>query len=743
MALILPLTEAGKYPVEQVGGKAHNLGKLLQARFAVPAGFVVLPEANAQDILPHLSGGLWAVRSSAAAEDSGGQSFAGQHESFLNVSVADVPAKIIACRASSESLAAQAYRRGQGSGSRNAPGMAVIVQQMVAAQASGVAFTVDPVTGEADVLAVEMTAGSGEALVGGSAAPQSLNIPRKGKMAAIPDGLPIPTASIPVLGKLLQDVEKTFGAAQDIEWSYADDQFWLLQSRPITTIRNQWTRANIGEVMPSVVTPLTWSVFRRHLTGKEDDDAAMIRLIDGRAHLRRDAVLSSFAWLAWADQKAVGRALGLETDADRPTQRRGLLAWAASFLFLADALGLTGRLDRRVSQFTQAPIPQRGDLTQLDLPTLLERMPVWDAWTRQAFRLHLYTTTYAIGAFGMLMRLQGKKSSAENEAALLNIWQASRSAEIGQALRALAQQVRHAGLCDTLLEIPHAAQLPARLAASPGGLGWLAAWRSFFEQFGDRTSEEFELSTPRWGETPDLVLGLLQRELRLVHTETPGQASVSAKSATPGGWLFRRISLGYARFVSLRETMKHEVIRGYGALRQIYRAVGQHLVAQKRLEQVDDIFFLSASEVTQLAGEPLPGAMENIHLRRRQWQRYQAQGNMPSAIARKAATTLQGIGCSRGLVEGKARVVRTLAEGLSLQADEILVVPHADPAWTPLILSAAAVIADLGGYLSHTATVAREFGIPAVFNLQQASSLVKTGQLLRVNGETGTVEILK
>jgi len=735
MELIIPLAKAAEYPIDVVGGKAHNLGKLMRAGFPVPDGVVVSAETEPDAVLTLLHDGLWAVRSSAVAEDSGGQSFAGQHGTFLNVPAADVPEKITACRASIENRAARAYRLGH-----QPSAMPVIVQEMVIAQASGVAFTVDPVSGKSEHLLVEMKAGSGEDLVGGGVAPISLRIPREAVSFEFAGELPIPKEHILTLARVLQVVEDTLGKAQDVEWCYADQQFWLLQARPISTIRAHWTRANIGEVMPGVVTPLTWSVFRRHLTGMEEDDGALIRLIDGRAHLRREAVLGSFEWLAWADQDAVCRALGLEPDHDRLPPQRSLLSWGASLLFLADALGLINRLSRRVRKFTRAQDPSRKDIPQLGLSGLLERLSVWDEWTRESFQIHLYATTYAIGAFGVLMHLKSEMEVTDTEEALLDTWQASQSADIGRVLHGLAIQARKENLRDRILDMENAAALSARLAPVAGGPEWLAAWHSFFERYGDRTSEEFELSSPRWKETPDLVLGLLQRELRLEPERTGAKAS--ATSASRQDWMFERISQGYSRFVRLREEMKHEVIRGYGALRQIYLSIGQQLAEIQRLEEAEDVFFLDDSEVRQLADRPVPELLASVQLRRRQHRRYQEKGREITPSDLQTAEILKGIGCSPGFVEGRARVVKTLQEGLTLKADEILVVPHADPAWTPLILSSAGVVADIGGYLSHTATVAREFGIPAVFNVPSASAVVEDGSLLRVDGKAGIVTIL-
>jgi pyruvate,water dikinase len=717
MALIIPLAEAGKYSVEQVGGKAYNLGKLIQAGFAVPIGFVALPDAEPSSILPLLGGGLWAVRSSAVAEDSGGQSFAGQHESFLNITAADVPEKIAACRASSQSLAAQAYRQGQGP-SR----MAVIVQKMVVAQASGVAFTVDPVTGNSKDLHVEMVSGLGDVLVGGMVAPKSLIIPRNYTLLpsqAIFEGFPIPKEAILELGHLILQVETFLGAPQDIEWAYADQKFWLLQARPITTSTLGWTRANIGEVMPGVVTPVTWSIFQTHVTGKPDGDETALRLIESRAHLNESMMLRSFEWLVWADAEAVCRALGMEMKPN--PHRHSLLEWAASLLFLFDLLSLTHRLEGKVRRFQQLPRPANPSPTG----DYAAQFATWDAWTAQAFRLHLYTTTYAIGAYGLLVRQIKKRPDQERttlENSLLQQLTASRSADIPRALQSLGDAAKQAGLAPEDIT-------PENI---PG-------WDAFLDEYGDRCAEEFELHTPRWRETPDVVLGLVRQAMRRPRTRLTTQECLQTKGT------FSRLVKGYHRFVALREAMKHEVICGYGALRLLCLQAGKQLTANKTLSATDDVFFLSKKEIVAiLTGSPIPEELPaRIATRRAEFKRRtMPQIHQANDVSQAASAVLHGIGCSRGVVEGRARVLSVFTADVAIEPDEILVVPQADPGWTPLFLSAAGVVADVGGFLSHSATVAREFGIPAVFNVPLASRRLHNGQRLRLDGGTGMVEIL-
>jgi pyruvate,water dikinase len=742
--------------LSEVGGKAHNLGRLLAAGLDVPSGFVVLSRAREADratlvraIEPYIHahlGRLWAVRSSAADEDSEALSFAGQYVTFLNVEAEHLLERIQDCWQSVNSQAARAYRQGH-IAPRRLPALAVIAQAMVQAEVSGVAFSADPISGALDTLVIEMTRGLGAQLVGGNIAPLRIKLDRatgRFREGDPIDTLPLTPEAIKHLVGLILKVESAMGGPQDIEWAYAGGRFWLLQARPITTDQTQWTRANIGEVMPGVVTPLTWSVFRAHVTGKSEGDDHVIRLIGGRAYLRRESVLESFEWLIWADRAAVSRALGLEPRAaSRPASRRGVMALGASLLFVLEAIGATRRLAHRVEQFCHAQSPPRGETRDLNVPDLFEQLAAWDAWTRRAFRLHLYTTTYAVGAYGFLMRLLPSQLDEETQAELLRQLTASRSADLSRALWNLATQARRAGLTDVLFG-NQIESIEAALASHPAEREWLDGFQSFLNEYGDRAAEEFELRAPRWREQPTFVLALIQRYLR--QPDTRQIEPPSAEMPTPGGplarWLFGRLRVGYARFVALREAMKHEVIRGYSALRELYLEFGHRLTERGALETSDDIFFLTADEVKTLIAGDATSVTERVRFRRAQWERYQHRATVPEFSTQAATCTLRGIGCSQGIVEGRARVVFDLSSGLTVEPGEVLVVPHADPGWTPLFLCASAVVADVGGFLSHSATVAREFDIPAVFNVKDATRLLQTGQRVRVDGARGLVEVL-
>src|SRR5262245_13969878 len=291
--LITPLDQITPEDESFSGGKAYNCARLKQAGFLVPDGIVVLAsatDAEAAAVSEHEwfdafpTDTLFAVRSSGIGEDSAGQSFAGIHQTLLDVPRADLPRAVMICRASALSPQALEYRRAQGL-PLDAIQMGVLIQRMIHPIAAGVAFTVNPVSGAGNELVINSSWGVGEALVSGQVDPDEFVVRKsdrellwtraggKGLEQSSPI-LSLTSDQVRELAGILLDIERHYGTPQDVEWCHDGSVFWIVQSRPITTgpaVKNEieWSRANLAEVLPDITSPQALAAFEEMLNKAE------------------------------------------------------------------------------------------------------------------------------------------------------------------------------------------------------------------------------------------------------------------------------------------------------------------------------------------------------------------------------------------------------------------------------------------------------------------------------------------
>lgn len=232
------LEEIDRSDAKVVGGKAAMLGGLLKAGFVVPNGFVVMPSTTDDvvlDAFDRLGASVVAVRSSALAEDGTNHSWAGELQSFMNVSREQLLERIEGCRASKDSSRAQSYQKASGSSGA----VAVLVQTMVASEISGVAFSAHPVTSDRNQLMIEAAAGLGESVVSGLVTPEHI-------VVSATDGAIIEhhhegktllsAAMIAELSNTVKIIEQWLGAPCDVEWAFEKETLWILQTRPMTAL---------------------------------------------------------------------------------------------------------------------------------------------------------------------------------------------------------------------------------------------------------------------------------------------------------------------------------------------------------------------------------------------------------------------------------------------------------------------------------------------------------------------------
>jgi len=310
-------------------------------------------------------------------------------------------------------------------------------------------------------------------------------------------------------------------------------------------------------------------------------------------------------------------------------------------------------------------------------------------------------------------------------------------------------------------------ELRGQLEETTAGRDFLASWDRFMHRHGHHARGEMDMYNPRWREQPDYVLDVVRNYIRGEGKTDPEadqrrhaeerdrlRAKLLAITSNPvKRWVFSYVVRKAQLSAAIRENVKDAGIRVFADTRELVVELGRRLTAHGVLAEADDIFFLRFEEI-----EPVVSGKAGFDVRGRvterraeyKWNlaltppaiivgRYDPDKHKPDTV--DASAELKGLAVSPGIVTGPARVV-LLAGTEQVLPGEILVAPFTDPGWTPYFIPAAGIVMDQGGLLSHGSIVAREYGIPAVVNVGPATKLIKTGQMIQVDGDNGRVRIL-
>jgi pyruvate,water dikinase len=351
------------------------------------------------------------------------------------------------------------------------------------------------------------------------------------------------------------------------------------------------------------------------------------------------------------------------------------------------------------------------------------------------------------------------------------------SAEMGRAIAALAREARREAAVNETLTGHEPEEALARLRREPAARAFLEALDRFLAVHGHRAVKEFDLAAARWAETPAPVLGMIRN-----HLSAGSPAADPADTAVPARlrleadlrraledrplerrlrprWRLIQLAARRARYyLKLRENSRFYHIMALGTVRRKILAIEAELRRLGRLTCQDDVFFLRAAELAALRAGRLgwPDVEDRIRERRLEHVRLAkvtpprtigivpAFGPAPMAAASEpdARDTLQGQAASPGRYQGVARVILDPSVDVVLQPGEVLVAPYTDPAWTPLFLTAGAAVVEVGSYLSHAGTVAREYGMPCVVDVAGCTHRIQTGMRVDVDGGRGLVRLL-
>ena len=724
----------------------------------------------------------FAVRSSGTMEDLAEAAFAGQHDTYLGISAGDAVVDAVRrCFASLWTGRAVAYRAQRGFAQEDAA-MAVVVQVMVDAEAAGVAFTVDPVGGRMDRVVIEAAWGLGETVVSGESETDQFVLDKKSggliesrighkphalKLAAggterIATGgkadLPSLTQDqIAQVTKLALGIEARAAFPQDIEWAVADGKAYLLQARPVTSIPERWTRDELAERFPNPITPLTWGMVEAGFHEALSHSFEIMGLPPFKGKW-----FAMFGFYIYGNQNAVETYMGRPPMLPRSLDelRFAIPAIRAKFAFVLD---LPGRWMLDLDGY----LLQIGALSARHL----DSEPLDEVWRhvcavndlgRSYFRSNIaisitqsllnkalhYGVTLVLGKDRAPAVLDGLLGHVETKTATVNaeIRHLSELTKADEYLRRWFGERQ-----------PDVAALPDR--ASPA---FAQAFAKFIADHGHRELD-FDPYRSNWRDSPEKVLDAIGLALRSEAEDDPKAREMSGRrkareaeetlmASLPEDlrFFFHELIRLARTYTSLDDLEHYQTSRLTIPMRTGLREIGRRMRRYGVVEDEMDVFFAKAETLGRACTTPLIDHLTALRdeIAASKAAYLEACASDPawnSGEAEEAADRggLKGVPGSPGEAVGPVRIVRSTDDFASFPTGAILVARTTNPAWTPLFHAAKGVVVESGGPLSHGAVTAREMGIPAVMAVRSVLATLRDGDIVRVDGGRGVVEILQ
>lgn len=857
-----------KTQLSEVGGKGANLGELFNIEgIEVPDGFCVLTLAfeKIMDEIPSIGGLLdelselktddtekirelsaeiresiektaipdeireeivrqladfdmetaFAVRSSATAEDLPAASFAGQQDSFLNISgEAEILRHISRCWASLFTERAVIYRIQNGFDHRKVH-LSVVVQKMVFSQVSGIMFTADPVTSNRKIVSVDASFGLGEALVSGLVNADNYKV-RDGQITDKRIGVKkrefysletggtqtrgidseqqneqaLTDVQILQLTQLGRKIEQHFGSPQDIEWCLDHGTFFVVQSRPITTLfpvpeaddHNNHVYISVGhqQMMTDAMKPLGLSFYllitrapMRNAGGRLFVDVTNALASPGRQNLldmvgksdplMKDALLTI---LEREDFIPAPSAIAPHP----PKSNTGMSSAEIVGSIENDpsvSANLIARTQQSVEDLKQNIRGKSGaalfDFILEDLQEL--KNTLFDPLNMAAIMASMNAASWINEN---MLEWLGEKNAADTLAQSVpnNI-----TSEMGLALLDVADAIRPYPEVIAFLQQTRNDDFLDEITKLKSGKETRDAIIAYLDRYGMRCAGEIDISKTRWSEKPLILVPLIlsnvknfepgaarqkfehglseakQKEHELLQQleQLPGGAQKAAETK-------QMIDL-LRNFAGYREYPKYGIVNRYFIYKQALLQEAEKLVQAKVIREKEDVFYLFFEELHQAVKDQ--HADDQLIRGRKEAHRAYEKLTPPRVITSDGeiangnynredlpAGAIAGLAVSSGMVEGRARVMLNM-EDADLEDGDILVTAFTDPSWTPLFVSIKGLITEVGGLMTHGAVIAREYGLPAVVGVENATKLIRDGQRIRVHGTEGYVEILE
>ncbi|WP_026575488.1 phosphoenolpyruvate synthase [Bacillus sp. UNC438CL73TsuS30] len=754
----------------------------------------------------------YAVRSSATAEDLPYASFAGQQDTYLNIIGKEaILQHIRKCWASLFTDRAIIYRI-QNRVDHSQVYLSVIVQRMVFPKASGILFTADPITSNRKLLSINASFGLGEALVSGLVSPDCYKVQENKivdkmistKKLAIYGRKEGGTESVPIdpdqqrtqtltdqqilqLARIGRQIEAYFGCPQDIEWCLADDTFYIVQSRPVTTLfpipevndQENHVFISVGhqQMMTDPIKPLGLSFFlfttnapMRKAGGRLFVDIArqlaspasrnmLLNMMGQHDPLMKDAIMSII------DRGDFIKLLPNENEAPRPVSGNidRLAQIENNPTIVSDLMKKNQTSIEELKQNIQTK--SGSDLFDFILEDIQELKKIlFDPQSTAVFMAAMNASTWINEKMNEWL---GEKNAADqvSQSVPNNI-----TSEMGLALLDVADVIRpYPEVIDYLQHVKDDNFLD-ELVKFDGGQEARGAIIAYLNKYGMRCAGEIDITRSRWSEKPTTLVPLILGNIKnfepnagkrkfeqglRVALEKEKELLDRLKQLPDGeqkGKETKRMIDRIRNFIGYREYPKYGMIHRYFVYKQAILKEAEQLVQAGVIHEKEDIYYLTFEELREVVRTNKLDSLI-ISKRKDEYQLYEklttprvitSDGEIIAGKYEREnlpAEAIVGLPVSSGVIEGRARVILNM-EDADLEDGDILVTSFTDPSWTPLFVSIKGLVTEVGGLMTHGAVIAREYGLPAVVGVENATKLIKDGQRIRVHGTEGFIEIL-
>lgn len=793
---------------DQVGNISRKIRQIIM-EVDIPSDVV---KAVAQYLSQFGEEHAYAVRSSATAEDLPHASFAGQQDTYLNIIGVDAILQHISkCWASLFTDRAVIYRMQNGFGHSQVY-LSVIVQRMVFPQASGILFTADPITSNRKVLSIDAGFGLGEALVSGLVSADCYKVQdgqiidkriatKKLAIYGRKEGgtetqqidsdqqkaQTLTDEQILQLARIGREIEAHFGQPQDIEWCLARDTFYIVQSRPITTLfpipeasdQENHVYISVGhqQMMTDPIKPLGLSFFLlttaapmrkaggrlfvdvTHHLASPDSREVFLKGMGQHDQLLKDALMTII--------KRRDFIKSIPNDKTAPNPSRGNADMPAQVendpTIVSDLIKSSQTSIEELKQNIQTK--SGSDLFRFILEDIQELKkilfnPESSVVIRTAMNASLWINE-------KMNKWLGEKNAADtlSQSVPHNI-----TSEMGLALLDVADVIRpYPEVIDYLQHVKDDNFLD-ELAKFDGGSKTRDAIYDYLSKYGMRCTGEIDITRTRWSEKPTTLIPMI---LNNINNSEPNashrkfeqgrqealkkeQELLDRLKQLPDGEQkakeTKRMIDIIRNFSGFREYPKYGMVNRYFVYKQALMKESEQLIEAGVIREKEDIYYLTFEELHEVVRTHKLD-YQIISTRKDEYKLYEklspprvitSDGEIVTGEYKREnlpAGAIVGLPVSSGVIEGRARVILNM-EDADLEDGDILVTSFTDPSWTPLFVSIKGLVTEVGGLMTHGAVIAREYGLPAVVGVENAAKLIKDGQRIRVHGTEGYIEIL-